>query len=41
MRTEYCIFRWLLEPMLTVAGFTIVTTEFDARIYGAYTCLQR
>lgn len=40
LRTEFSTFRWLLEPMLIAAGFTIVTAEFDARIYGAYTCVK-
>jgi hypothetical protein len=26
--------------MLATAGFEIVITDFDARLYGAYTCLK-
>lgn len=41
VRTEFSTFRWLLEPMLTVAGFEIVTSDFRDSVYGAYTCLKR
>ena len=40
VRTEFSTFRWLFEPMLTSAGFDIVTVGFDRRIYGAYTCVK-
>ena len=40
LRTEFSTFRWLLEPMLAAAGFTVVTADFDGAIYGAYTCLR-
>jgi len=40
LRTEFSTFRWLLEPMLTAAGFNIVTTDFDGPVYGAYTCVK-
>ena len=40
IRTEFSTFRWLLEPMLAVTGFEIVTAEFDGRLYGAYTCVR-
>ena len=40
LRTEFSTFRWLLEPMLAAAGFTIMTAEFDGSIYGAYTCVK-
>ena len=40
IRTEFSTFRWLLEPMLAAAGFEIVTAEFEARLYGAYTCVK-
>ena len=40
LRTEFSTFRWLLEPMLTAAGFTIVTDDFEGSIYGAYTCIR-
>jgi SAM-dependent methyltransferase len=39
VRTEFSTFRWLLEPMLTAAGFEIVSAEFRSRVYGAYTCV--
>ncbi|HEX8927725.1 MAG TPA: class I SAM-dependent methyltransferase [Actinomycetota bacterium] len=41
IRTEYSTFRWLLEPMLAVAGFEIMTADFDGWVYGAYTCRRR
>ena len=34
------LFRWLLEPMLAAAGFTIVTAEFDRSVYGIYMCVK-
>jgi ubiquinone/menaquinone biosynthesis C-methylase UbiE len=40
VRAEYSTFRWLFEPMLAAAGFDIVTTDFDGRVYGAYTCVK-
>jgi ubiquinone/menaquinone biosynthesis C-methylase UbiE len=40
IRTEFSTFRWLLEPMLTAAGFEIASVEYDRRLYGAYTCLK-
>jgi ubiquinone/menaquinone biosynthesis C-methylase UbiE len=40
LRTEFSTFRWLLEPMLTAAGLTIVTAAFEGSIYGAYTCIK-
>jgi SAM-dependent methyltransferase len=41
IRTEFSTFRWLLEPMLTAAGFEIVAVEFERHLYGAYTCIKR
>jgi SAM-dependent methyltransferase len=41
IRSEYSTFRWLLEPMLTAAGFEIVDVEFDRSTYGRYTCVRR
>jgi ubiquinone/menaquinone biosynthesis C-methylase UbiE len=41
IRTEHSTFRWLLEPMLTAAGFEIVTADFGGSLYGAYTCVKR
>jgi ubiquinone/menaquinone biosynthesis C-methylase UbiE len=40
IRTEHSTFRWLLEPMLAAVGFEIVSTEFQGRLYGAYTCVR-
>jgi ubiquinone/menaquinone biosynthesis C-methylase UbiE len=40
IRTEHSTFRWLLEPMLAVAGFEIVTADFRGSVYGAYTCCK-
>ncbi|GAA4631190.1 class I SAM-dependent methyltransferase [Actinoallomurus vinaceus] len=41
IRTEHSTFRWLLEPMLTRAGFEIAGAEFSRSVYGAYTCVKR
>lgn len=41
IRTEFSTFRWLLEPMLTTAGFEITDSEFRGSVYGAYTCVKR
>jgi ubiquinone/menaquinone biosynthesis C-methylase UbiE len=41
IRTEFSTFRWLLEPMLAATGFEIVSADFGARLYGAYTCIKR
>lgn len=41
VRTEHSTFRWLLEPMLTAAGFEIADAEFRSPVFGAYTCLKR
>lgn len=40
LRTEFSTFRWLLEPMLAAAGFSIVAATFERSIYGAYTCVR-
>jgi ubiquinone/menaquinone biosynthesis C-methylase UbiE len=40
LRTEFSTFRWLFEPMLAAAGFTIVSADYDGAIYGAYTCIR-
>ena len=40
IRTEYSTFRWLLEPMLTAAGFEITDVHYERRLYGAYTCVK-
>ncbi|WP_165985176.1 class I SAM-dependent methyltransferase [Streptomyces sp. YIM 98790] len=41
LRTEFSTFRWLFEPMLAAAGFTVLEAEFQDRIYGTYTCVRR
>jgi SAM-dependent methyltransferase len=40
IRTEHSTFRWLLEPMLTAAGFEIAEVSYERRLYAAYTCLK-
>ena len=40
IRTEHSTFRWLLEPMLAAAGFTITDVSYDRRLYAAYTCVK-
>jgi SAM-dependent methyltransferase len=40
LRTEFSTFRWLFEPMLAAARFTIVTASFDGQVYGTYTCVR-
>jgi ubiquinone/menaquinone biosynthesis C-methylase UbiE len=40
LRAEFSTFRWLLEPMLAAAGFSIVAASFEGSIYGAYTCIK-
>jgi ubiquinone/menaquinone biosynthesis C-methylase UbiE len=40
LRTEFSTFRWLFEPMLAAAGFTVINADFDGSIYGAYTCVK-
>ena len=42
MRDEYSTFTWLIEPILTQAGFVIESAEYDSsQIYTAYTCRKR
>ena len=40
IRTEHSTFRWLLEPMLTAAGFEIADISYERRLYAAYTCVK-
>jgi len=40
VRTEFSTFRWLFEPMLSAAGFDIVTADFDGEVHGTYTCVR-
>jgi SAM-dependent methyltransferase len=41
IRSEYSTFRWLLEPMLAAAGFTIAESSFRDGVYGQYVCRRR
>jgi ubiquinone/menaquinone biosynthesis C-methylase UbiE len=41
VRTEHSTFTWLLEPMLTRAGFEIVDRSVHRGTYAAYTCIRR
>ena len=38
VRTEFSTYRWLLEPMIERAGFTIEDRHFRRGVYGSYTC---
>ncbi|MER6948492.1 class I SAM-dependent methyltransferase [Nonomuraea sp. NPDC000554] len=40
VRTEFSTFRWLLEPMITAAGFRIVQSSFHGSVFGTYTCIK-
>jgi ubiquinone/menaquinone biosynthesis C-methylase UbiE len=40
VRTEYSTFSWLLEPMLTHAGFEITQTKYLSPAFAAYTCVK-
>ena len=40
VRTEYSTYRWLLEPMLEQAGFTIESVDYRRRVYATYTCVK-
>jgi ubiquinone/menaquinone biosynthesis C-methylase UbiE len=41
VRDEHSTFAWLLEPMLTRAGFEIREIEHRAGVYAAYVCVHR
>ncbi len=42
LREEHSTFTWILEPMLTRAGFEIADASYsDSRTYAAYTCIRR
>ncbi|HEY7143100.1 MAG TPA: class I SAM-dependent methyltransferase [Streptosporangiaceae bacterium] len=41
IRTEHSTFRWLFEPMLAAAGFTIARVSYDASLYGDYVCVRQ
>jgi ubiquinone/menaquinone biosynthesis C-methylase UbiE len=40
VRTEFSTFTWLLEPLLSAAGFRIVSREIGGRVYATYTCIR-
>jgi SAM-dependent methyltransferase len=41
VRDEHSTFAWLLEPMLTRAGFEIREVEHRDGVYAAYVCVNR
>ena len=41
VREEHSTFTWLLEPMLTRAGFEIREARYRAAVYAAYVCVHR
>jgi ubiquinone/menaquinone biosynthesis C-methylase UbiE len=41
VRHEYSTYTWLLEPMLTRAGFEIRDVEYSSPTFAAYTCVKR
>jgi ubiquinone/menaquinone biosynthesis C-methylase UbiE len=41
VRTESSTYRWLFEPMLSLAGFDIVDTDYRRNVYASYTCRKR
>ena len=41
IRTEHSTFRWLLEPILSAAGFDIAEVKLEGRLYGTYTCVKK
>jgi hypothetical protein len=34
-------YRWLFEPMLSVAGFDIIDADYRRNVYASYTCVRR
>ena len=40
LRDEYSTFSWLLEPMLTQAGFAIQARTSASKIYADYVCVK-
>jgi ubiquinone/menaquinone biosynthesis C-methylase UbiE len=38
VRTEFSTYSWLLEPLMTRAGFRILSREVRGRIYARYVC---
>jgi ubiquinone/menaquinone biosynthesis C-methylase UbiE len=41
IRTENSTYRWLFEPMLSVAGFDIIEADYRRQVYASYTCIKR
>lgn len=41
VRSEHSTFTWLLEPLLTHAGFEILEREVGGGIYATYVCARR
>jgi hypothetical protein len=39
--SEHSTFTWLLEPLLTHAGFEIVERDVRGGIYATYVCRRR
>jgi SAM-dependent methyltransferase len=40
IRTEFSTYRYLLEPLLTAAGFEIVDSDVHMQVYATYTCIK-
>lgn len=40
IRLEHSTFRWVFDGLLERAGFRIVTADYRARVYAAYTCVK-
>jgi ubiquinone/menaquinone biosynthesis C-methylase UbiE len=40
IQKEFSTYRWLWEPMLTAAGFTIEDVRYQWRVFGEYTCVK-
>ncbi len=38
VRTEFSTYRWLFEPMIERAGFTVAERQFRRAVYGSNTC---
>ena len=41
MRDEYSTFGWVIERMLTDAGFTLISADYHAPLHGTYLCRNR
>jgi SAM-dependent methyltransferase len=40
IQLEFSTYRWLFEPMLAAAGFEIAHVQYEARVFGEYTCVK-